>query len=150
MLGVDHRDTLHEHVLRVGDLHATQGIGEYTATDDAHVLGAVDTELGPHHSPRRQVDGGIARYLDLAAGQVLGLVYAGAEVDEAGILDEYVVVVLARPVDAVLLGAGVDLRLGQLGEEVQVVLAVAPKLDAQVLRAVEGELYGTLIDPSVG
>ena len=86
-------------VLGIGNLDAAQGMVEDAAADDANVLGTIHDETGFHDGPGSEIDSAIAGYLDLFAGQVLGFVYAGTEVNETSILHEDILGVFALPVD---------------------------------------------------
>ena len=70
----------------------------------------------------------------------------GTEIDQWGILDEHVMVVLSHPVYAVLLLARIDLRFRMVGKDVQIVLAIFVELHTQIFRGVHAELYGAFVN----
>jgi len=127
-------------------------VPQHAAPDDANVLGTVHHQFAQHHGAGGEIDGAVGGYLDfaglLAHHHVLHLVHARAKVNEAGMADEDIVVVAlaAVPVDAAGFAAGVGLGKGGIGEEVEVVLAVATKLQTQIGGLEEGEDDGAVID----
>ena len=109
------------------------------ATDDAHVFRPVYDEPGFHDGTRSQVDSTVRWNLDFLAGQVLRLVHARTEVDEAGAFHEHVLRVWSHPVDGLRLSWRVVLGEWRVCQHMQVVQAVAAKLHAEVFRSVEAQ-----------
>ena len=144
MLRVDHRNAFHVYVARTGDFHAAQGLKQHPASHNPHILRPVHPEFGFHQSSRCQIDRAVARYVYLTVGQILGLMYAGTEINQTAIFPENIFRTAVPNHDAFALRPVIRLRLHRIGKQMEIAHAVAPELHTQLGRTLQAKRQGVL------
>ena len=119
------------------------------ASDDANVLNMIHDESCLDDSPGCEIDGAVRWDLDFRAGQVLGAVHAGAEVDEGWVADEDVLRRYALPGDGV---GGIGRRFichyrqRCIAKDMNIVESVSIEFHAEGLRSLKCKTDGAVID----
>ena len=119
------------------------------ASDDANVLNMIHDESCLDDGSRCEIDDAVRWNLDFRAGQVLGTVHAGAEIDKRRITYEDILRLHTLPVDGI---AGIGrrffchYRLGGIAKDVDIMESVAIEFHAEGLRSLKCKTDGAVVD----